>query len=90
LVDVWSDSSRADQDIVVVDLFFQKFSPKADIVERGRDVRFVPEADINGSFAHLVGAGEQRLVIAAGRVAKSVGNQTTGVAIGYKLLFSSH
>jgi hypothetical protein len=39
LVDVWSGSSRADQDIVVVDLFFQKISPKTDITERDRYVR---------------------------------------------------
>ena len=27
--------------------------PKADIVERGFDVRFVPEADVDRSFDHL-------------------------------------
>jgi hypothetical protein len=34
--------------------------PKADIGERGWDVRFVPKADFDRSLDHLVGAGEQR------------------------------
>jgi hypothetical protein len=30
--------------------------PKADIAERDRHVRFVPEADVGGSIDHLIGA----------------------------------
>ena len=33
--------------------------PKADIVERDRHVRFVPKADIDSLFDHLVGNREQ-------------------------------
>src|SRR5262249_1630855 len=32
--------------------------PKADMVQRNQDVRFVPKADIGGSFDHLVGDGK--------------------------------
>ena len=34
--------------------------PKADMVEHDRDVCFVPKADIDRLFDHLVGAGEER------------------------------
>jgi hypothetical protein len=32
-------------------------TPKADMVQRDRDARFVPIADIDRLFDHLVGAG---------------------------------
>jgi hypothetical protein len=35
--------------------------PKADIVQHDRDVRFVPQADINRSFDHLDRADDKRL-----------------------------
>jgi hypothetical protein len=33
--------------------------PKPDIAQHGGNVRFVPKADIDGLFDHLVGGGEQ-------------------------------
>ena len=46
--------------------------PKADMVRRGGNVRFVPKANICGAakfrlFDHLVGAGEQRSCVEAER-----------------------
>jgi hypothetical protein len=36
------------------------FPPKADIVQRGGNVRFVPEADMSDSLDHTISRGEDR------------------------------
>jgi hypothetical protein len=36
------------------------YPPKADIVQHGREVRFVPKADIAAYLKKLIGCGEER------------------------------